>query len=253
MKFLELIARNDSLAELLAREHGKTVADAKGDIPARRRSRRIRLRRAASDEGRIHRWRRPRHRHLFDAPAARRRRRHHAVQLPGDDPDVEVRAAIACGNAFILKPSERDPGVPMRLAELMHEAGLPPGILNVVNGDKEASTRSSTIPTSRRSASSARRRSPNTSIRAARERKARAVLRRRQEPHDHHAGRRHGPGGRCADRRRLRLGRRALHGDLGRVPVGKEPPTRWSKLIPRVEKPEDRPLDRQRARISARW
>jgi malonate-semialdehyde dehydrogenase (acetylating)/methylmalonate-semialdehyde dehydrogenase len=46
--------------------------------------------------------------------------------------------AIACGNAFILKPSERDPGVPLRLAELMIEAGLPAGILNVVNGDKEA-------------------------------------------------------------------------------------------------------------------
>src|SRR5262249_39528654 len=46
--------------------------------------------------------------------------------------------AIACGNAFILKPSERDPGVPMKLAELMIEAGLPAGILNVVNGDKEA-------------------------------------------------------------------------------------------------------------------
>jgi hypothetical protein len=46
--------------------------------------------------------------------------------------------AIACGNAFILKPSERDPSVPMRLGQLMIEAGLPPGILNVVNGDKEA-------------------------------------------------------------------------------------------------------------------
>ncbi|MEI7806755.1 MAG: CoA-acylating methylmalonate-semialdehyde dehydrogenase, partial [Hyphomicrobiales bacterium] len=46
--------------------------------------------------------------------------------------------AIACGNAFILKPSERDPGVPMRIAELFLAAGLPPGILNVVNGDKEA-------------------------------------------------------------------------------------------------------------------
>jgi malonate-semialdehyde dehydrogenase (acetylating)/methylmalonate-semialdehyde dehydrogenase len=46
--------------------------------------------------------------------------------------------AIACGNAFILKPSERDPSVPMRLAELMIEAGLPDGILNVVNGDKES-------------------------------------------------------------------------------------------------------------------
>ena len=46
--------------------------------------------------------------------------------------------AIACGNAFILKPSEKDPGVPLRLAELMMEAGAPAGILNVVNGDKEA-------------------------------------------------------------------------------------------------------------------
>ncbi|MEO7277437.1 MAG: CoA-acylating methylmalonate-semialdehyde dehydrogenase [Sphingomicrobium sp.] len=45
--------------------------------------------------------------------------------------------AIACGNAFILKPSERDPSVPIRLAELMTEAGLPDGILNVVHGDKE--------------------------------------------------------------------------------------------------------------------
>jgi len=44
--------------------------------------------------------------------------------------------AIACGNAFILKPSERDPSVPVRLAELALEAGLPAGILNVVHGDK---------------------------------------------------------------------------------------------------------------------
>ncbi|MBL8555438.1 MAG: CoA-acylating methylmalonate-semialdehyde dehydrogenase [Phenylobacterium sp.] len=46
--------------------------------------------------------------------------------------------AIAAGNAFILKPSERDPSVPLRLAELMIEAGLPPGVLNVVHGDKVA-------------------------------------------------------------------------------------------------------------------
>jgi malonate-semialdehyde dehydrogenase (acetylating)/methylmalonate-semialdehyde dehydrogenase len=46
--------------------------------------------------------------------------------------------AIACGNAFILKPSERDPSVPVRLAEIALEAGLPPGILNVVQGDKVA-------------------------------------------------------------------------------------------------------------------
>jgi malonate-semialdehyde dehydrogenase (acetylating)/methylmalonate-semialdehyde dehydrogenase len=45
--------------------------------------------------------------------------------------------AIACGNCFILKPSEKDPSVPLRLAELMMEAGAPAGVLQVVNGDKE--------------------------------------------------------------------------------------------------------------------
>ncbi|UEM02757.1 CoA-acylating methylmalonate-semialdehyde dehydrogenase [Skermanella rosea] len=46
--------------------------------------------------------------------------------------------ALACGNSFILKPSERDPSTALRLAELLSEAGLPPGVFNVVNGDKEA-------------------------------------------------------------------------------------------------------------------
>ena len=46
--------------------------------------------------------------------------------------------AVACGNTFILKPSERDPSSAMRVAELALQAGLPPGVLNVVNGDKEA-------------------------------------------------------------------------------------------------------------------
>ena len=53
-------------------------------------------------------------------------------------PQWKAGPAIAAGNAFILKPSERDPGVPLRLAEIFLEAGLPPGIFNVVNGDKEA-------------------------------------------------------------------------------------------------------------------
>jgi malonate-semialdehyde dehydrogenase (acetylating)/methylmalonate-semialdehyde dehydrogenase len=46
--------------------------------------------------------------------------------------------AIACGNTFVLKPSERDPSAPLRIAELFQEAGLPDGVFNVVNGDKEA-------------------------------------------------------------------------------------------------------------------
>lgn len=44
--------------------------------------------------------------------------------------------ALACGNTFVLKPSEKDPSCPLRLAELMKEAGLPDGVLNVINGDK---------------------------------------------------------------------------------------------------------------------
>ncbi|MHA3027177.1 CoA-acylating methylmalonate-semialdehyde dehydrogenase [Chromohalobacter canadensis] len=46
--------------------------------------------------------------------------------------------ALACGNTFVMKPSEKDPSTPMRLAELLSEAGLPDGVFNVVNGDKEA-------------------------------------------------------------------------------------------------------------------
>ncbi len=45
--------------------------------------------------------------------------------------------AIACGNTFVLKPSEKDPSCPLKLAELFSDAGLPDGVLNVVNGDKE--------------------------------------------------------------------------------------------------------------------
>ena len=45
--------------------------------------------------------------------------------------------SIACGNSFILKPSEKDPSCPLKLAELFSEAGLPDGVFNVINGDKE--------------------------------------------------------------------------------------------------------------------
>ncbi|MBY0418074.1 MAG: aldehyde dehydrogenase family protein, partial [Pararheinheimera sp.] len=46
--------------------------------------------------------------------------------------------ALACGNTFVMKPSEKDPTVPLKLAELLTEAGLPAGVFNVINGDKEA-------------------------------------------------------------------------------------------------------------------
>ena len=72
--------------------------------------------------------------------------------------------AIACGNTFVLKPSERDPSASLLLAELWAEAGLPEGVFNVVHGDKEAVDAPARAPaTSPRSRSSARRRSRSTS------------------------------------------------------------------------------------------
>ena len=140
MKFLDLVHREqDELAELLAREHGKTIADAKGDIQRGYEVVEFGCGIPHLLKGEFTDGAGPGHRRLFDAPAARRHGRHHAVQLPRHDPDVEVRARRSpAATAFILKPSERDPGVPMRLAELMIEAGLPAGVLNVVNGDKVA-------------------------------------------------------------------------------------------------------------------
>src|SRR5271156_898053 len=58
--------------------------------------------------------------------------------FPAMIPLWKAGPALACGNAFVLKPSERDPSVPVRLAELFLEAGLPAGVFQVVHGDKEA-------------------------------------------------------------------------------------------------------------------
>src|SRR5262249_41292104 len=57
--------------------------------------------------------------------------------FPGMIPMWMFGVAIACGNTFVLKPSEKDPSVPGRLGQLMLEAGAPEGVLNVVHGDKE--------------------------------------------------------------------------------------------------------------------
>jgi acyl-CoA reductase-like NAD-dependent aldehyde dehydrogenase len=69
-------------------------------------------------------------------------------------------------------PSERDPSLPLKLAELMLEAGLPVGILNVVNGDKEAVDAILDDPDIKALASSARPQSPNISMRAAAQRES---------------------------------------------------------------------------------
>ena len=158
--------------------------------------------------------------------------------------------AIACGNAFILKPSERDPGVPMMLVELFMEAGLPAGILNVVNGDKEAVDaildHRDIVAIGLRRLDAHRGIYLRARLRGG---QTRAVLRRRQEPHDHHAGRRHGPGGRCAGRRGLRFGWRALHGGVRCSPGWKEDRRQAGRQThPAGGKPQDRPVHLERRR-----
>jgi malonate-semialdehyde dehydrogenase (acetylating)/methylmalonate-semialdehyde dehydrogenase len=139
LKFLELVGREkEALAESLAREHGKTLGDAHGDI---QRGLEVvefaagaphLLRGAFTDSAGpgvdIYSMRQP----LGVAAGIT------PFNFPAMIPMWMFAPAIACGNAFVLKPSERDPSLPLRLAELMLEAGLPPGVLNVVIGDKEA-------------------------------------------------------------------------------------------------------------------
>lgn len=138
-KFLELIQKEmDSLAALLSSEHGKVISDAKGDI-----QRGVEVVEFACGvphllKGEFNDSAGP----GIDLYSMRQPLGVVAGITPFNFPAMipmwKFAPAIACGNTFILKPSERNPSVPIRLAELMIEAGLPAGVLNVVNGDKEA-------------------------------------------------------------------------------------------------------------------
>ncbi|WP_231471481.1 CoA-acylating methylmalonate-semialdehyde dehydrogenase [Novosphingobium sp. CECT 9465] len=137
-RFKELIEKHmDELAEMLSLEHGKVIADSKGDI---QRGLEVvefacgipHLLKGEYTEGAgpgidVYSMRQPLGVVAGITP----------FNFPAMIPLWMCAPAIACGNAFILKPSERDPSVPVRLAELALEAGLPAGILNVVHGDKE--------------------------------------------------------------------------------------------------------------------
>jgi malonate-semialdehyde dehydrogenase (acetylating)/methylmalonate-semialdehyde dehydrogenase len=139
MKFVELVNQNaDELAELLSLEHGKTVADSRGDI---QRGVEViefaigipHLLKGEYTEGAgggidVYSLRQPLGVVAGITP----------FNFPAMIPLWKAGPALACGNAFILKPSERDPSVPVRLAELFEEAGLPKGVFQVVHGDKEA-------------------------------------------------------------------------------------------------------------------
>ena len=138
-KFLELIQKEfDDLARLLSSEHGKVFADAKGDI---QRGLEVvefacgiphllkgEYTESAGPGTDLYSIRQPLGVVAGITP----------FNFPAMIPLWKCAPAIAVGNAFILKPSERDPSVPMRIAELFMAAGLPAGILNVINGDKVA-------------------------------------------------------------------------------------------------------------------
>src|ERR1700747_1603872 len=139
MKFLELMQREfDQLAALLSSEHGKTIADSRGDI---QRGLEVvefacgipHLLKGEFSEGAgpgidLYSLRQPLGVCAGITP----------FNFPAMIPMWKFAPAIACGNSFVLKPSERDPSVPMRMGQCLIEAGLPAGVLNVVNGDKEA-------------------------------------------------------------------------------------------------------------------
>ncbi|MDE2075243.1 MAG: CoA-acylating methylmalonate-semialdehyde dehydrogenase [Alphaproteobacteria bacterium] len=133
-----LEAHMEELAALLSSEHGKVIADSKGDI---QRGLEVvefacgipHLIKGEFSEGAgpgidMYSMRQPLGVVAGITP----------FNFPAMIPMWMFAIAIACGNCFIVKPSEKDPSVPLRLAELFLEAGGPPGVLQVVNGDKEA-------------------------------------------------------------------------------------------------------------------
>ncbi len=136
--FKALVEKNmDELAHMLSSEHGKVIADAKGDI---QRGLEViefccgiphvlkgEYTQGAGPGIDVYSFRQPLGIGAGITP----------FNFPGMIPLWMSGVAIATGNAFILKPSERDPSVPVRLAELFSEAGLPDGILQVLQGDKE--------------------------------------------------------------------------------------------------------------------
>ncbi|MFZ1107980.1 MAG: CoA-acylating methylmalonate-semialdehyde dehydrogenase [Rhodomicrobium sp.] len=139
IKFLEAVQKEmRPLAELLSSEHGKTVADSIGDIQRGLEVVEFAIGAPHFLKGEFSDNAGP----GIDMYSMRQPLGVTAGITPFNFPAMiplwKAAPAIACGNAFLLKPSERDPSVPMRLAELFMEAGLPAGVFNVVNGDKEA-------------------------------------------------------------------------------------------------------------------
>jgi malonate-semialdehyde dehydrogenase (acetylating)/methylmalonate-semialdehyde dehydrogenase len=138
MKFGDLINQNmDRLAELVSREHGKTLPDARGDVQRGLEVIEVCMGAPALLKGEYMDSAGP----GIDLYAMRQPLGVVAGITPFNFPAMiplwKMGPALASGNAMILKPSERCPSTSLLLAELVQEAGLPDGVLQVVNGDKE--------------------------------------------------------------------------------------------------------------------
>lgn len=137
-RFKELVETHmDALAHILSSEHGKVIADAKGDIQRGLEVIEFACGIPHALKGEYTQGAGP----GIDVYSMRQPLGIGAGITPFNFPAMipmwMFGVAVAVGNAFILKPSERDPTVPVRLAELFREAGGPEGILQVVHGDKE--------------------------------------------------------------------------------------------------------------------
>ncbi len=137
-RFKELVeARMDELARLLSSEHGKVIADSKGDIQRGLEVIEFACGIPHALKGEYTQGAGP----GIDVYSMRQPIGIGAGITPFNFPAMiplwMSGVAIACGNAFIIKPSERDPSLPVKLAEIFLEAGLPEGICQVVHGDKE--------------------------------------------------------------------------------------------------------------------
>jgi malonate-semialdehyde dehydrogenase (acetylating)/methylmalonate-semialdehyde dehydrogenase len=138
-EFKRLVEQHmDELAELLSSEHGKVVADSRGDVQRGLEVVEFACGIPHAQKGEYTEGAGP----GIDVYSMRQPLGVVAGITPFNFPAMipmwMFAVAIAVGNAFILKPSEKDPSVPVRLAELFVAAGGPPGILNVVHGGKDA-------------------------------------------------------------------------------------------------------------------
>ncbi|MFK8080103.1 MAG: CoA-acylating methylmalonate-semialdehyde dehydrogenase [Granulosicoccus sp.] len=138
-RFNELLIKHaDEVAREISREHGKTHDDALGEVQRGREVVEFVCGIPQLLKGEFSRNVGPQIDSYSDRQALGVCAGITPFNFPAMVPLWMYPVAIACGNTFVLKPSERDPSSVMMIADLLHEAGLPPGVLNVVHGDKEA-------------------------------------------------------------------------------------------------------------------